>query len=174
MGMRTLIGTIADLRRGQTTSLALTEAAIERHRRWGAALNAYRAFDGVIARKAARLADEAFAAGRDMGPLHGITVLVKDLFGVAGWPIYAGTARRLPAEWEAEGLVIQRLRDQLGGVVGKSHSVEFAIGCLGTNAHYGTPCNPWGAHEARVYGGSSSGAAVSLHEGCGSVDWNCS
>src|SRR5882724_4309903 len=101
--MRSLTETIADLRQGRTTSLALAEAAIERHRQYDAALNAYRTFDAARARDAARRADAAFAAGHDLGPLQGIPVSVKDLFGVAGWPIYAGTARRLPAQWEAGG-----------------------------------------------------------------------
>jgi aspartyl-tRNA(Asn)/glutamyl-tRNA(Gln) amidotransferase subunit A len=162
---RPLAEIIAALRRGEVTSVALAEAAIERHARHGAALNAYRTFAPELARAAARAADAAFAAGLDLGPLQGIPVSVKDLYGMADLPVYAGTPRRLPARWEADGPVVARLRQQLAVVTGKSHTVEFALGGLGTNRHWGAPWNPWDADDHRVPGGSSSGAGVSLQEG---------
>mmetsp|Transcript_13802 Transcript_13802/g.41733 ORF Transcript_13802/g.41733 Transcript_13802/m.41733 type:complete len:375 (-) Transcript_13802:529-1653(-) len=47
--------------------------------------------------------------------------------------------------------------------VGKTHTVEMAYGAVGFNPHWGTPRNPF--DEARVPGGSSCGAGVSLGEG---------
>jgi aspartyl-tRNA(Asn)/glutamyl-tRNA(Gln) amidotransferase subunit A len=49
--------------------------------------------------------------------------------------------------------------------VGKTHTVELALGAVGLNPHWDTPRNPWDAAVARVPGGSSSGAGVSLWEG---------
>jgi aspartyl-tRNA(Asn)/glutamyl-tRNA(Gln) amidotransferase subunit A len=153
------------LRRGETSSRALVQAAIARHAARGDRLNAYRTFAPDFALARADEADRAIAAGRDLGPLQGLPVSVKDLFAVTGLPTYAGTPRRLPPKWEQEGPVVGRLQQQLGVIVGKSHTVEFALGGLGTNRHYGSPYNPWDARDQRISGGSSSGAGVSLLEG---------
>src|SRR5262249_44867451 len=41
-------------------------------------------------------------------------------------------------------------------VLGKTHTVEFAMGSWGTNTHLGTPRNPWDPAVHRTPGGSSS------------------
>ena len=161
----TLTDAAHGLRAGKLSARALAKGAIARHDALGARLNAYRTFAPEMALAQADEADRAFAAGRDSGPLQGIPVSVKDLFGVAGMPTYAGTPRRLPAQWERPGPVVERITRQMGVIVGKSHTVEFALGGLGTNRHYGSPYNPWDAREQRISGGSSSGAGVSLLEG---------
>lgn len=155
----------AALRAGTTTSVALAEAAIANHGRQGEALGAYksRRDDQFLAE--ARAADAAFAAGLDFGPLQGIPVSVKDLYGVTGYQTFAGSPAALPAKWEREGPVVGALRSSLTPIAGKTHTVEFAFGGIGTNAHWGTPRNPWDATAHRVPGGSSAGAGVSLCEG---------
>ncbi|MCL2824009.1 MAG: amidase [Polyangiaceae bacterium] len=110
-------------------------------------------------------ADRAMQAGIDAGPLHGIPLSIKDLFGIRGWPTYAGTSSRLPTRFEVEGGVVSGLKSQFCIVVGKTHMVELAFGGLGTNSHWGTPRNPCDSTAHRVPGGSSSGAGVSLVEG---------
>ena len=160
-----LVGILRSLRRNELSSRDLAEAAIARHEAFGSRLNAYRLFVPESARARAAEADAAFAAGRDLGLLQGIPASVKDLFGVSGLPTHAGTPHRLPPPWEREGPVIARLQQQLAVITGKSHTVEFALGGLGTNRHYGSPVNPWDAVDQRISGGSSSGAGVSLLEG---------
>ena len=113
----------------------------------------------------AAAADAAFAAGNRLGPLQGIPVSVKDLYGVEGLPIFAGSPRELPLEWRREGWLVRRLRDQLAIVMGKTHTVEFAFGGLGISAHWPVPWNPQDRKTHRSPGGSSSGAGVSLGEG---------
>lgn len=154
----------ARLRSRTLGAVDLTEHAIARHLRH-AALNAYKHFDAEAARAQARAADKAFARGTDLGPLQGIPVSIKDLFGVAGMPIFGGSPRRLPACFETEGPIVRALRAQGAVIVGKAHTVEFAFDGLGVNQHWGAPVNPWHPNEHRLTGGSSSGAGVSLHEG---------
>ncbi len=129
------------------------------------ALGAYKLWMPNYAARAADLADAAFGQGLDFGPLQGLPVSVKDLFGLAGVPVHAGAPRPLPASWEAEGPVVAALRNGLAVITGKTHTVEFAFGGIGSNPHWGTPRNPWGGAEHRVPGGSSAGAGVSLLEG---------
>ena len=102
-------------------------------------------------------------AGREGGPLSGLTFSVKDLFGVEGWPLRAGTLAPLPPV-ESSPLVTRLL--ELGAtLVGKTHLHEIALGITGANPFGGTP-NPLGSSrmtgDSRVTGGSSSGAAASV------------
>src|SRR6185312_3649760 len=46
--------------------------------------------------------------------------------------------------------------------IGRTNMSEFAFSGIGMNSHYGTPRNPWDRAQARVPGGSSSGAAISV------------
>ena len=155
-----------NLRSGALRAEALADRAIAAHEGAGATLNAYKTWDGGRARAQAQAIDMLLASGRDCGPLMGIPVSVKDLFGVPGLPVFAGTDTAFPEALSAAGPLVSRLLGQLAVVTGKTHTVEFAFGGLGVNAHWGTPLNPWsGKDGARVPGGSSSGAAVSLAEG---------
>lgn len=154
----------AGLRDGSVTAAALFDEAEARHDR-GERLMAYKLWDGDGARRMAAAADAAFAVGADLGPLQGLPVSIKDLYGVDNLPCFAGTPKRLPPAWERDGPLVAALRRQLAVLTGKTHTVEFAFGGLGTNVHWGTPRNPWDPETHRTPGGSSSGAGVSLAEG---------
>jgi aspartyl-tRNA(Asn)/glutamyl-tRNA(Gln) amidotransferase subunit A len=153
------------LRSGQTSAVALVEAAIDRHARFGDRLQAYKLWREDAARAEARAADAVSANGGDLGPLQGVPVSIKDIFGVRGTPTFAGSPAKLPEKWEREGPVVGALRRQLCIIPGKTHTVEFAFGAVGTNAHWGAVRNPWDAANHRACGGSSAGAGVSLVEG---------
>ena len=108
---------------------------------------------------AARAADE----GRTRGPLAGFPVSVKDLFDIAGRTTLAGSIQRRGAPPAAvDALVVQRLRAAGAAIVGLSNMSEFAFTGVGLNPHYGTPHNPADGQTARIPGGSSAGAAVSV------------
>jgi aspartyl-tRNA(Asn)/glutamyl-tRNA(Gln) amidotransferase subunit A len=113
----------------------------------------------------AGIADDLLAAGQYLGGLHGIPISIKDLFGVAGMPIYAGSPRRLPEKFEMEGPLVAGLRRQGAVFMGKTHTSELGFGVCGNNVHWGTPRNPWDVVHIRPAGGSSSGAAISIVEG---------
>ena len=150
------------LRAGRATARGLLEQALANRNE---ALGAYKLWMPDYAARAAELADAAFAQGFDFGPLQGLPVSVKDLFGLAGAPTHAGAPEPLPASWEREGPVVAAVREGLAVITGKTHTVEFAFGGIGSNPHWGTPRNPWGGESHRVPGGSSAGAGVSLLEG---------
>ena len=163
---RPLIEIAQDLRDRRVTARELVETAIARHERVGERLHAYSYWGPEQARAVALAADAAFVAGVSAGPLQGLPVSIKDLFAAEGYPCFAGSSRRLPADpWERDGPLVAALRRQLGVIMGKTHMVEFAFGGTGQNSHYGAPYNPWDATAHRSVGGSSSGAGVSLLEG---------
>jgi aspartyl-tRNA(Asn)/glutamyl-tRNA(Gln) amidotransferase subunit A len=147
---------------GRLRARALTEEIQSRH---DPALNAYKTWAPDFALRQADAADAAFAAGVRLGALQGIPVSVKDIYGVADLPIFAGSPRELPTRWRREGPVVRTLRSQIAIITGKAHTVEFAFGGLGINAHWSTPWNPQDRKAHRSPGGSSSGAGVTLGEG---------
>jgi Asp-tRNA(Asn)/Glu-tRNA(Gln) amidotransferase A subunit family amidase len=116
---------------------------------------------------AARQADAGFAAQSPaLSPLAGLPVSIKDLLDVQGEPTMAGSkvlADAAPAPQDAP--VVARLRRAGAAIIGKTNMTEFAFSGLGLNPHYGTPANPATPGPARIPGGSSSGAAVSVAAG---------
>jgi aspartyl-tRNA(Asn)/glutamyl-tRNA(Gln) amidotransferase subunit A len=144
---------------------AILEQAIGFHTASEGLLGAFKTWSPDLAMAEARAADALFAAGIDLGPLQGIPVSVKDVFGLAGLPIFAGAKRELPVSFSKEGPIVDALKHCVPVITGKTHTPEFAFGGIGRNSHWGTPRNPWDAKVHRVPGGSSSGAAVSLLQG---------
>jgi len=98
------------------------------------------------------------------GLLAGVSVSVKDLYAVTGFDTYAGSPLALQ-EFNKSGTLVKRLTDAGAHICGKTHTVEFAFGGLGTNPHWPVPVNPFDSKQHRVPGGSSSGAPVSLWMG---------
>ncbi|MEW6705624.1 MAG: amidase [Pseudomonadota bacterium] len=117
----------------------------------------------------ARSVDMLRAAGAPLPALAGLAVSVKDLFDVSGMPTTAGSrvlADVRPATRDAPA--VARLRAAGAALVGHTNMTEFAFSGVGINPHLGTPANP-ATHghgtQARIPGGSSSGAAVSVATG---------
>ena len=115
---------------------------------------------------AADLHDRLRARGAAPSPFAGIPVSIKDLFDIAGDVTTAGSVAlrdRPPAGQDAPA--VARLRSAGFIPIGRSSMTEFAFSGLGINPHYGTPLNPFERKAARIPGGSSSGAAVSVTDG---------
>jgi aspartyl-tRNA(Asn)/glutamyl-tRNA(Gln) amidotransferase subunit A len=162
---RSILEMAQSLRDGSTKAETVIEEAVARHERLDPALMAYKHWDGERALREARAVDTLISAGLDTGVMMGLPFSAKDIFGVKGMPTCGGTPAELPAKWRSEGPVVGSLRKGLAIATGKTHSVEFAFGGVGSSAHWDTPRNPWDTVEHRVTGGSSSGAGVSLAEG---------
>lgn len=110
--------------------------------------------------------EQTRSAGVPGGPLAGLPVSVKDLFDVAGEPTLAGSAvLRGAAPAIQDSPAVGRLRAAGGLIAGRTNMTEFAFSGVGINPHHGTPANPADATVARIPGGSSSGAAVSVATG---------
>lgn len=111
----------------------------------------------------ARAADAAQAAGVVQPPLAGLPFTIKDLYGVAGETTMSGSVvcKGEPVQTE-DATVVSRIRASGAAIIGKTNMTEFAFSGIGINPHYGTPVNPTDATVARIPGGSSSGAAVSV------------
>jgi aspartyl-tRNA(Asn)/glutamyl-tRNA(Gln) amidotransferase subunit A len=151
-----------ELAAGRLTAGALVESYLERIARHNEKLHAYIALYADDARAAASLADMAIRSGRAKGPLHGIPVALKDLIDIEGRVTTGGSkvwAERVSA---VTATIVTRLNTAGMIVLGKTHTVEFAMGSFGTNRHMGSPRNPWDASVHRAPGGSSSGTGVAV------------
>jgi aspartyl-tRNA(Asn)/glutamyl-tRNA(Gln) amidotransferase subunit A len=152
----------ARILRGETTHEHLVASALERAGQQSAR-HVFTALYPGAAMAAARHADAALAAGGALPPLAGLPVSVKDLYDIAGEPTRAGSIAcngdEPPA---ADAAAVARLRAQGAAIVGKTNMTEFAFSGVGINPHHGTPRNPADERVARIPGGSSSGAAVSV------------
>lgn len=117
--------------------------------------------EGALA--AAHGADARLARGQTLPPLAGLPVTVKDLYDIAGRTTLAGSVVRegAPAATQ-DAAAVARLRAAGAAITGLTNMTEFAFSGVGINPHRGTPRNACSDAVARIPGGSSSGAAVSV------------
>lgn len=96
------------------------------------------------------------------GPLAGLTLGVKDLFDVAGYPTSGGQPFLLAMSGikTRTAPTVQRLLDAGAAFAGKTITDEFAYSMNGSNAHFGAPVN--GGAPDRITGGSSCGSAAAV------------
>jgi aspartyl-tRNA(Asn)/glutamyl-tRNA(Gln) amidotransferase subunit A len=148
---------------GEITSEEATSFYLERINRLDGQIGAYITIDEDGALKQAQEADEALAAGKLLGPLHGLPVALKDNIDTKGLRTTVGSsffASRVP---EIDAEVTLRLRRAGAVLLGKVTLHEFAFGATTDNAHFGRCRNPWDL--SRVPGGSSGGSAAAVAAG---------
>jgi aspartyl-tRNA(Asn)/glutamyl-tRNA(Gln) amidotransferase subunit A len=164
--------TVAELSRAfgerALSPVDVVEALLERIRK-REALHAYIAVYEHDARLAAEAADKAIRSGHRVGPLHGVPIALKDLVDMEGRVTMGGSKVWQGRVSPVTATLAERLISAGMVVLGKTHTVEFAMGSFGTNTHLGTPRNPWDLRVHRTPGGSSSGSAVAVAAGLAPV-----
>ena len=162
MTVHALSAAIAD---GSLTSAAIVEACLRRIAALDGKLHAFVDVYWEEARLAAHAADQAIRAGHRLGPLHGIPIALKDIIDMEGRITTGGSKVWQERRSTTTATVAQRLIGAGMIIIGKTHSVEFAMGGWGTNTHMGTPWNPWDMETHRTPGGSSAGSGVAVAAG---------
>ena len=158
-----IVEAAAALRDGSLTAVELTESVLSRVEATEPLLNAYITVTSELAREQAQAADDALRDGRDLGPLHGIPVALKDLVDTAGIPTTGGGGFLRDRVPDSDAVVYGKLKDAGAVMPGKLNLHEFAFGTTSRNPHYGAVCNPWDV--ARSPGGSSGGSGASVAVG---------
>jgi aspartyl-tRNA(Asn)/glutamyl-tRNA(Gln) amidotransferase subunit A len=147
---------------GHLSPIAVTEAFLARVAAQNQHLHAYIDVYDDTARLAAEAADKAIRSGHGVGPLHGVPIALKDLIDLEGRVTTGGSAVWRERRSPVTATLAKKLIAAGMIVLGKTHTVEFAMGGWGTNHHLGTPWNPWDRDVARAPGGSSSGSGVAV------------
>jgi len=152
------------LRARRTTSVALTESALERIRALNDRVGAFIAVTDDVALAAARRADADFASGVDRGPLQGIPFGLKDILATRDAPTTANSLV-LDRAWGHgyDAVVTERVRATGAVILGKLVLSEFAIGAPDASKPFPVPRNPWDLE--RTPAGSSSGTGVAVVTG---------
>ncbi|WP_427912941.1 amidase [Ramlibacter sp. MMS24-I3-19] len=143
----------------------VVEAYLARIERHDPKLHAYTEVYADDARLAARGAEAAIRSGHAVGPLHGVPIALKDLIELEGRVVSGGCEAWTNRRATRTATLARRLIASGMIVLGKTHTVEFAMGGWGTNTRRGTPWNPWDPKRARTPGGSSSGSGVAVAAG---------
>jgi amidase len=109
--------------------------------------------------------DQATVSNAQSGLLAGLTLAVKDIFDVAGYPSGWGNPVRLAEApiAAASNSAVQAMLDLGAGFIGKTQTEELAFSMIGQNVHFPHPINP--RAPDRVTGGSSSGSAAAVAGG---------
>lgn len=161
--MTTISEITARVARGQLTSEKLTEECLARIQALNPTLNAFITVTADAALEQARHADKEIAAGRHLGPLHGIPISLKDLIDQKGVTTTAGSLVRKDCVATEDAVVTERLRDAGCVFVGKTNLHEFAFGTTSEDSGFGPVINPHGTN--RSPGGSSGGSAAAVASG---------
>ena len=113
------------IRTRQLSSVELTEAYLDRCKKFGPQLNAFATLTPDLALQQARPAEAEIAAGHYRGPLHGIPYAAKDLLAVKGYPTTWGAKPYFNQHFDYNATVINKL-DEAGAVLlGKAAMIEF-------------------------------------------------
>ncbi len=161
---RTIEDAAAALRRGEVTSVELTDAALKRIKKLDPQLGAFLAINADGARAQAVQADASFAAGLDRGPLQGIPFGLKDILATADQPTTANSLILDPAWGDGtDAVVTERVRGAGAVIAGKLVLSEFAIGAPDDAKPFPIPRNPWAADHTP--GGSSAGTGIAVATG---------
>jgi Asp-tRNA(Asn)/Glu-tRNA(Gln) amidotransferase A subunit family amidase len=103
--------------------------------------------------------DAAFRLSGLVGPLHGVTILVKDEVDTAGMPTTLGTVVFKDYRPPKDAFVIDKLRKAGAIILGKTTLSEFAAGDT-YGSIFGVTRNPYDLD--RTVGGSSGGSGAAL------------
>jgi len=148
----------------EITAVELTDAYLSAIEAANEMINAYVAVTPEKAREMAKASDARITAG-NAGPLEGIPLGIKDLFGTEGIHTQACSHILDGFKPRYESTVTQNLWNDGAVMLGKLNMDEFAMGSSNETSYYGPVKNPWrakGSNLDLVPGGSSGGSAAAV------------
>jgi Asp-tRNA(Asn)/Glu-tRNA(Gln) amidotransferase A subunit family amidase len=108
----------------------------------------------------ARTAEAVLMSGRQVGPLHGVPLTIKDTIDTAGLRTTSGSRLRAHDIPDRDATVVARLKAAGAIILGKTNTPEMAIPYETDNPIFGCTNNPYALE--RTPGGSSGGEAAAI------------
>jgi aspartyl-tRNA(Asn)/glutamyl-tRNA(Gln) amidotransferase subunit A len=148
------------LAKGETTSVELTQAHLDRITAVDGQVKAFLHVDTEGALAQAKNVDARRAKGEKLSPIAGIPLALKDVLAQKGVPTTAGS--KILQGWHPpyDSTVVSKLKSAGVVIMGKTNMDEFAMGSSTENSGYGPTFNPWDL--TRTPGGSSGGSAAAV------------
>ena len=142
---------------GRFSATALAQACLDQIAAREPEVGAWTYLDPEQVLAQARRADEARAAGRRLGHLHGLPVGIKDIIDTADMPTENGTSLHAGRRSQNDARLVELLRAAGAVIMGKTVTTELATYAPGKTR------NP---HDLEhTPGGSSSGSAAAVAAG---------
>lgn len=159
----TIIEVAAGLRRREYSPVDLTEALLKRIESIDDKLHCFITLTADLALRQANQADQELRSGKDRGPLHGIPIVLKDLYMTQGIRTTCHSA--VLENWvpDKDATAATKIREAGAILLGKVGMHEFAFGGPSMDAPFPAVRNPW--NTAHIPGGSSSGSGAALAAG---------
>ena len=158
------ISELADmLAKGETSSVAITQAVIERTTAVDEQVKAFLHTDASDALAQAQASDQRREDGKAIGPLDGIPIGIKDILAVKNQPLHCASKMLENYISPFDATCISKLRSSGAVIWGRLNMDEFAMGSSTENSAYQTTANPWDLKMTP--GGSSGGSAAAVAAG---------
>jgi len=153
------------IREKRLSPVEVVTVLLERIKAINPKINAYVTLTADSAMAAAKRAEEAVMRGKELGPLHGVPVSIKDLVFTKGVRTTMGSKLLEDFVPEEDAVTVARLKEAGAIILGKTNTSEFGWKPLTDNPLFGVTRNPWNLE--RTSGGSSGGAAAAVAAGLG-------
>jgi len=151
------------IKRGDLTSVEVVEAFLGRIEEVNGHINAVTRVLADEALAAARQADAARAAGKELGPLHGVPFTIKENLDVVGSPTTDGVPALADNMPESDATIVARIKAAGAIPLARTNLPDLGLRVHTTSSLHGLTRNPW--HPNRNVGGSSGGEGAALASG---------
>ncbi len=153
--------------KGKLSPVEAMKAVLARADMVNPTINALCLVDADRALAAARASERRWKKGKELSPLDGVPVSIKELVRTRGWPARMASRLTDPAPAERDAPAVARLREAGALLFAQTTSSEYGHKGVTDSPLHGLTRNPWNLE--RTPGGSSGGAGAAVAAGLGPI-----
>ena len=154
---------VEHIKKQNLSAVEVLETHLDRISATNTVINAVVTVSEETALNQAKDIDKRISKGEQVGPLAGVPIGVKDVTATAGIRTTFGSplfADHIP---DKDDIIVQRIKEADGVIIGKTNTPEFATGGNTYNDVFGATRNPWNTELSA--GGSTGGGGAGLISG---------